>query len=140
MFPVATGGVPEMAKVAPDASFCSDQNAGMKIWARVGLVAALGLALTVYACKPPTYSWRQKLTLEVDTPTGLVTGAAVVQVWVTYFSDARANFGTEVTHEMRGEATVVEVLPGRYLFALLKDSENRFPAAAKDRFEGMRRG
>ena len=41
---------------------------------------------------------------------------------------------------LEGEATVVEVLPGRYLFALLKGSENRFITAAQDRFKGLRGG
>jgi hypothetical protein len=112
----------------------------MKTLARVGLVAALGLGLFVFSCMPSTYKWRQKLTLEVDTPTGVVSGAAVVAVWVTYFSDANANFGTQVTHEIAGEATVVEVSPDRYLFALLKGSESRFINAAQDRFKGLRGG
>jgi len=48
--------------------------------------------------------------------------------------------GTEVIYDLTGEAAVVEVLPGRYLFALMGDSEERFAAAAKDRVQGMTRG
>jgi hypothetical protein len=112
----------------------------MKLFARVGLVAVLALGFTVFFCMPANYSWRQKLTLKVDTPTGVVSGAAVVQVWVSYYSDASANFGTEVTYDMEGDATLVEVLPRRYLFALPRDGENRFITAAQDRFKGLARG
>lgn len=45
----------------------------------------------------------------------------------------------EIACSVRGEATVVEVLPGRYLLALLGGSYGRCYAAAKDRFPGMKR-
>jgi hypothetical protein len=65
-------------------------------------------------------SWRQKLTLVVETPAGLVTGSAVTEItkkddrywWAP--PEARG-----VHSYVRGEAVAVEVLPGRWLFALL---------------------
>jgi hypothetical protein len=46
--------------------------------------------------------------------------------------------GNEVAFGVLGEATVVEVAPGQYLFALLGNGQ-LFPDAARDRFRGMSR-
>lgn len=87
---------------------------------------------------PETHGWRQKLTVVIDTPQGEVSGSSVTEVNVSFYDPP--SFGTEVAYELTGEAAVVEVLPGKYLFALLGDSEELFFRAAKDRFEGMTRG
>lgn len=100
----------------------------------------MGVGLFVAACFPENIVWHQKLALEVETPSGLVSGAAVVRVRVSYDARPSAMTGTEVSYELTGEATAVEVSPGRYLFALLDGTEYRFEAAAKDRFDGMNRG
>ena len=84
------------------------------------------------------HEWRQKLTVVVDTPDGQVSGSAVVQVNATYWGQLPAT-GTEVEYDIRGEATVVEVAPDRYLFVLLGGSAERFKAHAGDRFRGMTR-
>jgi hypothetical protein len=103
---------------------------------RLLLIAVVMAALALSACKPHE-TWRQKLTLVVDTPAGEVSGSAVVHV----SGNMRQLPGSanEIVYTVRGEATVVEVLPGRYLFALLGGSEEQFYAAAKDRFPGMSR-
>jgi hypothetical protein len=82
------------------------------------------------------HEWRQKLTLVVQTPTGEVRGSAVTKV-VTIFGGNL--IGNEVASGFVGEATVVAVGPGQYLFAILPGTEVRFFVAAKDRFEGMSR-
>jgi hypothetical protein len=89
---------------------------------------------------PETHSWRQKLTLVVETPGGEVMGSSVVEVRVSFYEGGQIMSGTEVHYGLTGEAAVVEVLPGKYLFALMGDSEELFFRAAKDRFKGMRRG
>jgi hypothetical protein len=103
---------------------------------RLLMIPVLLATLALSACKPHE-TWRQKLTLVVDTPAGEVSGSAVVEVE----GNMRQLPGSanEINYTIRGEATVVEVLPGRYLFALLGGSEGRFYAAAKDRFPGMKR-
>lgn len=92
--------------------------------------------MTLLACKPYE-TWRQKLTLVVETPTGEVSGSAVVEV----AGDMRQLPGSasEIIYSVRGEATVIQVSQGRYLFALLGGSEERFFAAARDRFPNLRR-
>ena len=89
------------------------------------------------ALAPETHSWRQKLTLVVETPEGEVTGSSVTEVRVRFYGRA---IGNEVEYDLTGEAAVVEVLPGRYLFALLEGNEELFYRAAKGRFLGKSRG
>jgi hypothetical protein len=82
------------------------------------VIAAVVFALGWIVLKVGTYSWRQKLTITVDTPAGEVWGSSVSAVswrkqWVRWD-------GMGWTWDLTGEAVVVEVTPGRYLFALLK--------------------
>lgn len=81
------------------------------------LVPLLLLALlTLTGCE--RYAWRQKITVTVETPAGEVSGASVSQVsWRKHW--IRTD-GMGWTFDLTGEAVVVEVTPGRYLFALLK--------------------
>ncbi len=89
-------------------------------------------------CIPERHAWHQKLTVVVDTPTGQVSGSSVVRVEAVFWGQLPAT-GTEVEYDIRGEATVVEVAPGQYLFVLLGGSQERFKAFAGDRFAGMTR-
>lgn len=72
--------------------------------------------------------WHQTLRVVVATPDGPREGAATVEV--------TADFGkvllsaNEVSYDERGEATAVEVAPGRWLFALLPGSKERYACAA----------
>lgn len=75
---------------------------------------------------PETHSWRQKLTLVVDTPGDDVTGSLVIEVRVSFYQGGQIMIGTEVQYDLTGEAAVVEVLPGKFLFALTGDSEELF--------------
>ncbi|MES2913660.1 MAG: hypothetical protein V4753_00965 [Pseudomonadota bacterium] len=67
-----------------------------------------------------TISWNQRLTLVIETPQGEVRGSAVTRVTKTETSgslvlpEARG-----VRSKVTGEAVVVEVAPGKFLFALL---------------------
>lgn len=78
------------------------------------------LLLTLAGCQDRN-EWRQKLTVTVDTPNGEVAGSSVVRV-VSRFGQVPLS-NSEVNYEVTGEATVVEVAPGLYLFALLGNSE-----------------
>jgi hypothetical protein len=77
-----------------------------------------------------TTSWHQRLTVTVETPSGEVSGAAVTEVRVVDFSgpltlpDAR---GPQAT--VRGEAVALEVLPGKWLFALLDGGDTPLSSA-----------
>lgn len=97
----------------------------------------LVLCLAALAGCRTEHQWRQKTTLTVETPSGPRSGSSVVEV--TALFGKLPLTGDEVEYSFRGEATVVEIMPGRYLFALLGGSEERFYRAARDRFTGMHR-
>ncbi len=72
-----------------------------------------------------TVSWHQRLTVIVDTPVGEVRGASVVEITNTDTSGPLVLMEARGVHsEIRGEAVAVEVLPGRWLFALLSGGDN----------------
>lgn len=67
-----------------------------------------------------TTSWNQRLTVVVDTPAGKVQGAAVTEISKISTSGVLVPVEARgVRTSVRGEAVAVEVLPGRWLFALL---------------------
>ncbi len=81
------------------------------------LVIALLLPLLLAGCKEK-YEWRQKMTVTVETPAGEVSGSSVSAVsWQEHA--IRFPDGMGWHYNVTGEAVVVEVTPGRYLFALL---------------------
>lgn len=82
------------------------------------VVVAVLFALAWMVWATGRYSWHQKLTITVETPAGDVSGSAVSAVswrkqWFRWD-------GMGWSYDLTGEALVVEVTPGRYLFALLK--------------------
>jgi hypothetical protein len=81
------------------------------------LAALIGLS----ACGE-NHVWRQKMVLEVETPSGIVSGGSVTEMTVRWFGGLD-RMSSEVNARVRGEASFVEVAPGRYLFALFKDGE-----------------
>lgn len=93
----------------------------MKFW-KFGLVACL--LMLAGGCDIlgfQNWRWHQRLTLEVETPEGVVTGGSVVAIykgttpkWVP--GTGAGAMGGKVS---AGEASFVEIEPGRYLFALL---------------------
>lgn len=90
-------------------------------------VSLVFAALTLAGCQDRT-AWNQKLTVTVETPSRDVTGTSVSEV-VAMFGQIPGS-ASEVNYQLRGEATMVEVAPGRYLFALLgeRDAERLYIA------------
>lgn len=81
---------------------------------RLAVVVAATVLLAACDLFPKTWQWNQKLTLEVATPQGIKRGSAVTHVsWQDV--NAVGNYPSSYS----GEATVVEVAPGKYLFALV---------------------
>lgn len=82
------------------------------VWG-LGIVALLwGLSWLMY--RPSTY--RYKLTVEVDTPTGPRTGATVREI--KYSPNIQLLTATEFTTKQRGEAVIVDLPGGQTLFVL----------------------
>lgn len=81
-------------------------------------IAGVVLAVVWAVVSVGYYSWRQKLTITLVTPTGEVSASSVSAVswrkqWIRWD-------GTGWSWDLTGEAVVVEVTPGRYLFALVQ--------------------
>ncbi|MCO6185440.1 hypothetical protein [Rhizobium sp. L1K21] len=68
------------------------------------------------------WSWHQKLTVSVETPEGLKEGSAVSEIEVSLLSEnvGLGDFRGSSSSSLKGEAVVVDLGGGRYLFALLK--------------------
>lgn len=85
---------------------------------KILVVAAVVVALVWVVVSQGRYSWRHKLTVTVETPAGEVSESTVSAVsWRKHWLDWD---GMGWSYGLTGEAVVVEVTPGRYLFALLK--------------------
>jgi hypothetical protein len=83
---------------------------------RLMLIPLLLALLALTGCE--RYAWNQKLTVTVETPDGEVSASSVSAVsWRKHWIQTD---GMGWSYEVTGEAVVVEVTPGRYLFALLK--------------------
>lgn len=96
----------------------------MKYWLKLlTICAVLGFAL--YSCAgflvhTESYKWNQRLTVIVDTPAGEVRGSSVVEVGISQTRGAIVPVeATGKKPSLSGEAVVVEVLPGRWLFVVL---------------------
>lgn len=76
-------------------------------------------SLFLTGCGGERFSWNQKLTVVVDTPQGEVSGSAVTSVWWR----EGGNWNTGWTFDIEGEAVVLELPRGRYLFAINRHDE-----------------
>jgi hypothetical protein len=68
-----------------------------------------------------SWGWHQKLVLEVNTPHGVVSGGSTIAAGVSIdpkWIPITAGGGHSW---IRGESSFVEVSPGKYLFAVLRD-------------------
>jgi hypothetical protein len=90
------------------------------------ILAAFALCLALAGCdmlfNTPKWRWNQKLTVSVMTPAGMKTGSAVTSARISFppkwtgVGDAAGMQQGGVT----GEAVMVELGEGRYVFALLQ--------------------
>jgi hypothetical protein len=86
----------------------------------VGVIGAVVFAILFALFGWTSFSWHQRLTVTVDTPAGPVSGSSVTEVWRSYYHGIKLlPDQSRIGGGFRGEAVVVEVRPGRYLFALL---------------------
>ena len=87
----------------------------------LGIIGLLGFITFRTLFGGATISWHQRLTVIVQTPSGEVRGSSVTEI-----TKVETSGGLLVTPEargvsshVRGEGVAVEILPGRWLFALL---------------------
>ena len=84
----------------------------------IAAIVSVVFALVRAVVNKDRYAWHQKLTVTVETPAGEVSGSSVSAVsWRKHWIQTD---GMGWDYDLSGEAVVVEVAPGRFLFALLK--------------------
>lgn len=86
------------------------------------LIAVLGpilAAMSLVGCSgEPATKIHQKLTVEIDSPSGIRSGYAVVEVGNHPKPDVLKSIPGN-GYSVRGEAVVIDIAPGKTLFALL---------------------
>jgi hypothetical protein len=77
-----------------------------------------------------SYEWHQKVTVEVETPDGMKSGSSIQHIrWVSGTAYPGMD-GPSADSKVTGEAAVVDLGGGKYLFALLSGSHGLKGAAA----------
>jgi hypothetical protein len=103
----------------------------------IPVVAILALLTALVGCWRKTADWHQKLTLVIETPQGEVTGSSVIAISFTGANKIiLADLDTPILR-MHGEAAMVEVLPGKYLFALMGDQDHLIYNRVKEPSKGL---
>jgi len=83
-----------------------------------------------------SWEWHQKLVLEVDTPAGTKTGGSTVAIYAnTEPKWIPISAAGGIHSEIRGEASFVEVSPGRYLFAVIRAQDEAERAVVSFHFQ-----
>ncbi|MDI7861317.1 hypothetical protein MRS76_05055 [Rhizobiaceae bacterium n13] len=99
------------------------------------LLVLFGLALS--GCGE-SYSWNQKLTVVVETPAGTKSASSVT---TARLKNKSGRFvppeAGGASFSLKGEAVVLEVRPGKYLFALLKDLPRAYVLFYPDQKSGL---
>jgi hypothetical protein len=93
--------------------------------AATGAVSLLTLAACGEQFGSSLPSYRYRLMVEVDTPTGLKTGSSVIEVRTSIAGDYSIPDPKSASRSYRGEAVAVDIAPGQTLFALLGGADTR---------------
>jgi len=90
----------------------------------LGLFAIYLVLLLGYCFLPlPIYSWHQKMTVEVEKDGKILKASSVIGL---RFRRTPNPHGFGYPGRVKGEAVVLEIEPGRYLFALLVSEKNKY--------------
>lgn len=104
---------------------------------KYGLLAVVVIAISLFVAawllleyyrNSAEYHWRNKITVEVQTPDGLVSGSSVHDITVKKGLRSVGGRVPKSNMKLVGEAVVVELPNDQYLFALLKPANNRVGA------------
>lgn len=88
---------------------------------RQSLIGVIALALA--GCSE-NYEWNQKVTIEIETPDGIRSRSTVNSIKYIYVPKwLRGLSQMANVYHLQGDAIVLEVSPGRYLFALTPMNE-----------------
>ena len=91
------------------------------LWVGAAILAVVAVYRFVY----PDYSWRQKMTLELEVDGKPLTGSSVVEVmWENNYFNAKYATAPAWRQNLAGEATVVTLPGGQTIFALISSSDD----------------
>ncbi|MGE0038169.1 MAG: hypothetical protein AB7S93_21320 [Xanthobacteraceae bacterium] len=82
-------------------------------------IAVLAASYAAYAIAYPTYSYRWRITIEVDTASGTRTGSSVLETTTIQYPAWLTLGANSSNTSVRGEAVFVDLGNGRNLVALL---------------------
>ena len=84
------------------------------------------LAVMLVGC-PNQWSWHEKITVKVETPNGERAASSVIRKTLIHTDGWLApREARGASESVSGEAVVLEIAPGKYLFALLKGLPSPF--------------
>ena len=87
------------------------------------VVLAFAIGAVAYAMseikEPKTYSWRYKMTVEIDTPEGVKSGSAVREITVVYTPKSSTRAKPHRKRSIKGEAVVIDLGEKGKVFATL---------------------
>lgn len=93
---------------------------------RRDFTAILISTFSLTGCWGNTYAWNQKLTVNVMTPDGIKSGSAVTQVTAKVGGQSLLSQAV-VSYKVTGEATMVDLGNGKFVFALLSSGGEYVP-------------
>ena len=99
-------------------------------WGPFGASLMFAALLALTGCGEQ-YEWNQKLTVTIETPSGEVSGSSVTHVSAVGGGKRYGMDGPNSTSTLTGEATVVDLGGGRFLFAIFNSNGNTFSGIAK---------
>lgn len=104
----------------------------------IGLVLIIGFLTLAYWQAYPSYSWNQKVTMTVQTPDGIVSASSVGRIVVSEKVSLGIAEAGGINSDFEGEATVVALPNGQFLFALIQGA-NSFSLKAFSDVPGVRK-
>lgn len=95
-------------------------SVGYKIMKKIFIILAIIILVPFAYCqiKYPSYTYRYKVTVEVETPQGLKTGSSVVEVHEQQAVKSLKIIWNDQMN-IKGEGTIVDIAEGKTLFVLL---------------------
>lgn len=104
----------------------------------IGIVLIIGFLTLAYWQAYPSYSWNQKVTMTVQAPDGILSASSVGRMLVSEKVSLGIAEAGGINSDFEGEAVVVALPKGQFLFSLITGA-NSFSLKAFSDVPGVRR-
>lgn len=104
----------------------------------IGIVIIIAISVALFWRAYPSYSWNQKVTMTVQTPDGIVSASSVGRMVVSEKVSLGIAEAGGINSDFEGEATIVALPNGQFLFALIQ-SANSFSLKVFSDVPGVRK-